>query len=165
MCGAFVACSSSGRYADIDAFMAEVESRPKGQIAPLPEFQPYQPFAYASSNLRSPFEPPIIIPPTPPGGNANLSVKPPENHVKQYLERFNLAALNMVGTLGREEETLALIKDSEGGVHPVRVGDYLGTNWGRIETITTSRVDIIEIVGDGKEGWLKRARALELNSD
>lgn len=156
------ACSSSGRYADIDAFMADVESRPKGQIAPLPEFEPYQPFSYASSNLRSPFEPPVIVPPVQPGVDIDRGIKPPENHVKQYLERFNLAALNMVGTLGQEEQTWALIQDSDGGVHRVQTGDYLGTNWGRIGTITTSRIDIIEIVGDGAEGWLERARSLEL---
>jgi type IV pilus assembly protein PilP len=160
-----IGCSSSGRYADIDAFMADVNERPKGQIAPLPEFQPYQPFAYGSSNRRSPFEPPIIIPPKTKDQVKNIGVKPPENHVRQYLERFNVASLSMVGTLTQEADTWGLILDAEGGVHRVQIGDYLGTNWGRIDEISTSRVSIIEIVNDGAGGWLERPRGLELNSN
>lgn len=159
------ACSSSGRYADIDAFIEDINTQPKGQIAPLPEFQPYQPFAYSSSNRRSPFEPPVIVPIKSKEQIKNLDVKPPANHVRQYLERFNMASLNMVGTLAQNEATWALIEDSEGGVHRVQVGDFLGTNWGRINDISDSRVDVIEIVGDGAAGWLERPRSLELAQD
>lgn len=159
------ACSSGGRYADIDAFMAEVEAKPKGQIAPLPEFEPYQPFTYSSSNRRSPFEAPVIIPKKKKGPIKNVGVKPPVNHVKEYLERFTLASLMMVGTLSQEEDTWALIEDSQGGVHRVQVGDYLGTSWGRIEEITPSRIDLTEIVSDGSDGWLMRPRSLELKGD
>ena len=159
------ACSSGGRYADIDAFIAEVEAKPKGQIAPLPEFQPYQPFTYSSANRRSPFEPPVVIPKKTKEQLSNLGVKPPANHVKEYLERFNLSSLTMVGTLSQDETRWGLVQDSQGGVHRVLEGDYLGTNWGKIDTITTSRIDITEIVSDGSDGWLLRPRSLELNSD
>jgi type IV pilus assembly protein PilP len=92
-------------------------------------------------------------------------VKPPENHVREYLERFNIASLTMVGTLDQNEESWALIEDSEGGVHRIQVGDYLGTNWGRVEAISPNRIDVVEIVSDGTEGWLRRPRSLELKGD
>ena len=56
-------CSGSDQYADIRAFITEVENKPLGKIAPLPEFEPYQPFTYGAANRRSPFEPPIVVPP------------------------------------------------------------------------------------------------------
>ena len=159
------ACSSGGRYADIDAFMADIEVKPKGTIAPLPEFEPYQEFTYSSSNRRSPFEAPIVIPKKSKEQVKNLGVKPPANHIKEYLERFSLASLIMVGTLAQDETTWALIEDSQGGVHRVREGDFMGSNWGEIETITPSRIDLTEIVSDGGDGWLERPRSIELKGE
>ncbi|MBD3647857.1 MAG: pilus assembly protein PilP [Pseudomonadales bacterium] len=156
------ACSSSDQFADIREFMAEIEKKPKGQIAPLPEFEAYQPFTYGASNRRSPFEPPVIVPPLTEEQKKNVGVKPPVDHVKQYLERFNLASLNMVGTLQQDNSTWALIEDPNGGVHRVQVGDYMGTSWGKIESINDTRIDITEVVSDGSGGWLRRPRTVNL---
>lgn len=156
------ACSSSDEFADIRAFMAEIEQKPKGQIAPLPEFEAYQPFTYGASNRRSPFEPPVIVPPLSEEQKKNVGVKPPVDHVKQYLERFNLASLSMVGTLQQDNSTWALIEDPNGGVHRVQVGDFMGSSWGKIESINDTRIDITEIVSDGSGGWLRRPRTVKL---
>ena len=157
-------CTPGDQYADIKSFMAEVENEPRGQIAPLPEFEPYQPFTYGSANLRSPFEPPVVIPVLTEEQQVNRGVKPPVDHVKQYLERFNLASLVMVGSLEQDGSTWALVEDGESGVHRVQVGDFMGTSWGQIESINDTRIDIIEIVSDGGGGWLKRPRTIELKN-
>ena len=88
-------CAGGDQYADLRNFMAEVERKPLGQIAPLPEFEPYQPFTYGAANLRSPFEPPVVIPEMTEERKKNVGVKPPQDHVKQFLERFNLASISM----------------------------------------------------------------------
>ena len=103
------ACGTDDQYADIRSFMTEVENEPNGQIAPLPEFEPYQPFTYGSANLRSPFEPPVVLPVLTEEQQVNNGVNPPVDHVKQYLERFNLASLVMVGSLKQAGATWALI--------------------------------------------------------
>ena len=157
-----VGCSSGDQYADIRQFMKDVEEKPKGQIAPLPEFEPYQPFTYGAANRRSPFEPPVVVPKKTELERRNIGVKPPKNHVKQYLERFSLASLSMVGTLQQNNATWALIEDNTGGVHRVQVGDYMGSQWGQIESIDDGRIDITEIVSDGGSGWLRRPRTIEL---
>ena len=156
------ACAGGSQFDDIRAFMAEVESKPQPGIQPLPEFEPYQPFTYGASNRRSPFEPPVVIPPKTDIQRRNIGVKPPPDHVKQYLERFTLASLQMVGYLKRDDGTWALVEDNTGGVHRVQVGDYMGTNWGQIESITDTRIDVTEIVSDGASGWLRRPRTIEL---
>ncbi|HKI75337.1 MAG TPA: pilus assembly protein PilP [Pseudomonadales bacterium] len=162
MLGILAACSSGNRFADIDKFKAEVAKEPISPIQPLPEFEPYQPFTYGASNLRSPFQPPVVIPPKTDEQKRNIGVKPPEDHVKQYLERFNLASLLMVGTIEKDNSTWALIQDPTGGVHRVQVGDYMGTNWGKVESVNDTRIDITEIVSDGQGGWLRRPRTIEL---
>src|SRR5512134_1813306 len=85
-------CSGSGEFKDLQAFMDEVESRPKGQIEPLPEFLPYQAFAYGAGDMRSPFEPPQKIQPVDRRA-ASTNVKPDLARVKQYLEQFSIGQL------------------------------------------------------------------------
>lgn len=158
-------CSSKDEYAELRDFMADVAAEPMGQIAPLPEFEPYQAFTYGTANRRSPFEAPVVIPTRTASQIRNKGVKPPTDHSKQYLERFNIAALSMVGTLSQKGTDFALILDSDGGVHRVEIGDFLGTNWGKIETILEGRIEIVEIVGDGAGGWLRRPRSIELRGE
>ena len=158
------ACGTNDQYADIRSFMTEVENEPSGQIAPLPEFEPYQPFTYGSANLRSPFEPPVVIPVLTEEQQVNSGVKPPVDHVKQYLERFNLASLEMVGSLEQAGATWALIEDADAGVHRVQIGDCMGTSWGQVKSINDTRIDIIEMVSDGGGGRLIRPRTIELKS-
>lgn len=155
-------CSKGNQFDDIKAFMAEVESKPQPGIQPLPEFAAYQPFTYGASNRRSPFEAPVVIPPKTDIQRRNIGVKPPPDHVKQYLERFTIGSLQMVGYLKRDDGTWALVEDNTGGVHRVQVGDYMGANWGQIESINDTRIDVTEIVSDGASGWLRRPRTIEL---
>ncbi|MFT5208939.1 MAG: type IV pilus assembly protein PilP [Flavobacterium sp.] len=157
-------CFDSTDFADIKKFMNDVKEKPRGNIAPLPEFEPYQPFSYGASNRRSPFSPQVDIPVKSELQRQNIGVKPPQDHVKQYLERFNLTALQMVGIMKRNEFTWALIEDNAGGVHRVQVGDFMGTSWGKIESINDSRIDITEIVSDGASGWLRKPRSIELKA-
>jgi type IV pilus assembly protein PilP len=157
-----VGCSYGDVNVENKAFMAEVQAKPKGKIAPLPEFESYQAFTYGAANLRSPFEPPVVAQPKSAEQRKNVGVKPPKNHVREYLERFALSSLSMVGTLQQSNETWALVQDDSGGVHRVQVGDFMGSQWGQIESIDDARIDITEIVSDGAGGWLRRPRSIEL---
>ncbi len=155
-------CAGEDQFSDLRTFMKEVKGKPRGTIAPLPEFESYTAFTYGATSQRSPFEPPAIAPPRSSAQKKNIGVKPPQNHAKKYLEQFQLPSLVMVGTLQKDNSTFALIEDSQGGVHRVQVGDYVGDKWGQIESIKDTRIDITEIVRDGAHGWLRKPRTLEL---
>jgi len=160
--GLLSACGSDGNTRDLRDFMAEVAAKPQGRIQPLPEFQPYEPFKYGAANLRSPFQAPLEMPQrneaVPPS-----QIRPPQNHVKSYLEGFNLSALQLVGSLKIRGAYYGLIRDADGLVHQVGVGAYLGTQWGRIENISENQLDLVEVVSNGGGGWLLRPRTIELN--
>ncbi|MDH0097681.1 type 4a pilus biogenesis lipoprotein PilP [Ectopseudomonas hydrolytica] len=153
-------CGGGGGFSDLQAYMDEVRARPKGAIEPLPTFQPYESFTYRAASLRSPFQPPVKIDMVSrqKGGQ---EVKPDESRVKQFLEGFNIETFEMVGTLENTSGFYALVSGA-GGVHRVKVGDYLGRNHGRIAAIDSSKVDVVEIVPDGEGGWLERPRSLSL---
>ncbi|WP_069863123.1 type 4a pilus biogenesis lipoprotein PilP [Pseudomonas citronellolis] len=153
-------CGSGGDFADLQAYMDEVRARPKGSIEPLPKFQPYEAFTYNASSLRSPFQPPVKIDLAIKQKGSKV-VKPDETRVKQFLEGFNIETFEMVGTLSNQEGTFALVRGA-GGVHRVKVGDYLGRNDGKIVSISEGKIDVVEIVPDGEGGWLERPRSLTL---
>ena len=75
--------------------------------------------------------------------------------------------MNMVGTIIKDnEQTLyALISDSQGGIHRVKLGDYIGKNHGKIVTVSEGLIQLVEIVADGQGGWFERPRVLGLRDN
>ena len=70
----------------------------------------------------------------------------------------------MVGTLKRPEGSLfALVQDPDGGLHRVQEGNFMGRNHGKILSVGAVKIDVIEIVSDGQEGWIERPRTIVLN--
>jgi type IV pilus assembly protein PilP len=158
-------CGGDTSFSDIKAKMAEVKSRPKGRIEPPPEFKVYKAFSYSAAALRSPFDRPMDVELAAlPQRRSN--VKPDFNRPKEVLEQFGIDSLGMVGTLTRPGSSLfALVKDPDNGLHRVKEGNYLGRNFGKITSITPSKVDVIEIVSDGQDGWVERPRTLVLREE
>ena len=154
------ACSGAGDFSDLRQYMDEVRARPKGSIEPLPKFQPYEPFTYSASSLRSPFQAPIKID-VASQSKGTEDIKPDESRVKQFLEGFNIETFEMVGTLENDARVFGLVRGA-GGVRRVKQGDYLGRNHGRIASVHEAKIDVIEIVPDGEGGWLERPRSLML---
>lgn len=153
-------CDSSNDFSDIDAFLKEVNEKPKGSIEPIPRFQTYQAFSYQASDLRSPFQPPIKVEQAS-RQKGSRNIHPDPNRVKQFLEGFNIEDFEMVGILANASGKFALIKGG-GGVHRVKVGDYIGQNDGKIVAISDTEVDVVELVPDGEGGWLERPRPILL---
>ena len=154
-------CADGDPYADLDEFMADARNAPAGEIDPLPTSHPYKTFAYSSAALRSPFEAPLILAESFSQG-IKSSVKPDESRKKEYLEAYNFAALAMVGTLKKNDQIWSLINDGDGGIHRVKIGDYMGKNHGRIIRISVNKLNVIEIVPDGRGGWVERPRTLSI---
>ena len=157
-----LSCADQG-LEDLDVFMAEKRAEPGGVIEPIPAFEAYEAFAYAAATLRSPFDRPIDIRQLTVL-SARAALRPDANRPKQYLERFTLDSLFMVGSLKRNGQNWTLIKDPEGGIHRVQVGDFLGRDHGRVVEMGTGFIAVIEIVSDGTEdGWVERPRTIELS--
>ncbi|MDG2412734.1 MAG: pilus assembly protein PilP [Halioglobus sp.] len=157
-----IGCSEAD-FSDLDTFMEEKRSRPGGIIAPIPTFKAYEAFAYSATTLRSPFDRPIQVREIAQL-QAVSAIKPDENRAKEFLEQFTFDSLQMVGTLERDDTSWTLIKDPQGGVHRVRVGNFLGRHHGKIVDMTDTFVGVVEIVSDGTaDGWVERPRAIKLS--
>jgi len=147
-------------FSDLDAYMNEVRLRPPGKIEPTPTFRSFPTFTYSAANLRSPFSRQLRVD-LAGQKHGSRDVKPDPNRVKQYLEGFNIEQFEKVGTIANASGSFALLRGA-GGVHRLKVGDYLGRNDGRIVAISASQVEVVEIVPDGQGAWLERPRTIPL---
>ena len=155
-----IGCGGSDDFSDLDAYMNEVRLRPAGKIEPTPTFRSYPTFTYSAANLRSPFSRQVRVD-LAGQKHGSRNVKPDPNRIKQYLEGFNIEQFEMVGTIANASGAFALLRGA-GGVHRLKVGDYLGRNDGRIVAISATQVDVVEIVPDGQGAWLERPRTIPL---
>lgn len=155
------ACGRQTAMDDLQQFIVEVSLRPGGEIEPMPQFQPYESFAYSAASLRSPFDVPIMIGAAQVEEPVNI-VQPDFNRPPEPLESFALTDLAMVGMITRERSVVALIRDSSGTLHRVGIGNYMGRNHGRVARVTASEVELVEIVPAGDGGWVERPRTLPL---
>ncbi|MBD9588777.1 pilus assembly protein PilP [Pseudomonas sp. PDM03] len=160
MLAALAGCGGSNDFSDLDAYMNEMRLRVPGRIEPTPTFRSYPTFTYSAANLRSPFSRQLRVDLAGQKHGAR-NVKPDPSRVKQYLEGFNIEQFEMVGTISNAAGSFALLRGA-GGVHRLKVGDYLGRNDGRIVAISGSQVDVVEIVPDGEGAWLERPRTIPL---
>lgn len=153
--------SCGGDMNDLDSYINEVKARPGGRIEPLPEINPYEVFNYVadSDGFRSPFVP--DAPQAAPGA-ADGGTRPDPDRSREFLEQFPLDTLRMVGTLQLGEIFYGLIQDSDGLIHRVVPGNYMGQNDGRIVTINESEIQLVEIISDGIGGYLEREAAVGL---
>jgi len=154
-------CARVENFADLQAFVDEVKSRPGAQVKPVPEFVPYEGFIYGAASQRSPFDIPIVIDEST-GQVLAQDVEPDFEREREALEDQSLSELKMVGMLTRNGVFEVLIEDGFGVVHRLGVGNYLGRNHGRIENITRTQVSLKEIVPSGNGGWVERPQTLML---
>ncbi|MCG7201333.1 pilus assembly protein PilP [Marinobacter pelagius] len=160
------ACTQDSGFSDLDQFMAETRAKPRGHVEPLPEFKAYEAFTYSAADRRAPFEPPVDVQLTMVDDQPVSDVEPDLDRPREVLENFDLKELSMVGTLqGPTGNLFALIRDSSGGIHRVRAGNYMGRNYGRIVGVSETRLELIEIVPNGSGGWVERPRSLSLDEE
>lgn len=146
---------------DLDEYINAVKARPGGRIDPLPEIKPYEVFTYVANNqgYRSPFVPDL---PQHSAGSPNSGTRPDPERSREFLEQFSLDTLRMVGTLTQGDTAYGLVQTSDGLIHRVVAGNYLGQNDGRIVKITESEIELIEIISDGIGGYVEREAAVGL---
>jgi len=144
-------------HQDLRAWMQEQGKGSKGKLDPLPQVKPYEPFAYNAFDLPDPFKPRKIEPVKSGGGLA-----PDLNRRKEPLEAYPLESLQMVGTLQRGKSTFALVKTTDRDIYQVRLGNYMGQNYGVIVGITDNEIRLKELVQDGSGDWTERSSTIQL---
>ena len=149
-----------GCSADMDELQQKVADIKKNQtehVEPLPEIKPYEAYVYNAGSLRSPF-----VASAPARNDIANAVRPDAKRPREFLEQFPIDSMKMVGTLALQGKNYGLVQGKDGLVHRVLPGSYMGQNDGRVVSVTSTKVSIIEIVPDGLGGYIERPAALAL---
>ena len=80
---------------------------------------------------------------------------------KESLEAYPLDAMTMVGSLDKKDVPTALLKVNN-LIYPVRVGNHIGQNYGKIVRISENMIQLREIVQDATGDWVERMTSLDL---
>jgi type IV pilus assembly protein PilP len=151
-------------FTDLNQYIAQVKLRPKGTIKPLPEMKVIEPFVFKPEDLRDPFKP---IKPTEMAGDEatatkNSGIRPDTSRRKEELEAFPIETLKMIGTVNMKSDLWALVKSSDRTVYRVKVGNYMGQNYGKIIRISPDKIELMEIVPDQPGSWREQQMSIML---
>jgi type IV pilus assembly protein PilP len=160
---ALLAGCGNDEFSDLNRYIAEVKRKPKEPIKPLPEVKLVEPFMFKPENLRDPFKP-LDQPEQAQGVDVSggSGIKPDTNRRKEELENFPLDGLRMVGTVNMKSGLWGLVKASDGTVYRVKVGNYMGKNYGKIIRIVSDKIELMEIVSDKPGTWREQPTSIML---
>ena len=156
LCVLLSACSD-GQGDDLDRFIRDAGNDMHARIEPLPEVKPYTAATYnADGILNDPFKARKIV-------SSRSSMQPNMNRPREPLEAFPLESLKFVGSLSKEKLKYALILTPDNLVQQIKVGGYMGQNFGRVTEISEAGVTLKEIIQDELSGdWIERTSSIEL---
>jgi type IV pilus assembly protein PilP len=156
-----VACTGAD-HEELQQWMDQQRREVKASVAPLQPPKKFDPEPYVQAQTVEPFS------------NQKLSValkqeaKQPNsllaaemNRRKEPLEAYPLDGMMMVGSVSRAGQPFALLR-VENLLYQVKVGDYLGQNYGRITRIAETEIALREIVQDAAGEWIERPATLQL---
>lgn len=83
------------------------------------------------------------------------------NRRKEPLEAYPLDSMSMVGSVNKQGQPFALLR-VDNLLYQVKVGDYLGQNYGRIMKIAETEVVLRELVMDSGGEMIERPATLQL---
>lgn len=161
---ALTACGSSGDD-ELRQWMAELRATTKPRVTPLTEPKKFLPQSYVMDAGVEPFNPIKLTQAlrresTQSASNAAL-IAPEMARRKEPLEAFPLDVMAMVGSLDKKGTPTALLRVDK-LLYQVKVGNYIGQNYGKITRITENSIQLREIVQDATGDWIERTASLDL---
>ncbi|WP_374090869.1 pilus assembly protein PilP [Methylomicrobium lacus] len=148
---------------DLNAFIAAEKAKPKGTIEPLPEIKVVEPFIFNPDGLRDPFVPlEQTAEASDSAAEAGTGIKPDLTRPKEELEAFSLDSLRMVGTVNAKTGLWGLVKAGDSTVYRVKVGNYLGKNYGKVIRILSDKIELMELISDKPGSWREQQASLAL---
>lgn len=157
-------CGASGQD-EVHEWMVQQRSRAQARPLPLPAPRVFEPEPYRAAGSADPFGSQRLTQVLKTEGTRQTSqaslLGAELSRSREQLESYPLDAMSVVGVLVRDAQTVALVRVDR-LLYPVRVGQYLGQNFGRVQQITESGLTLREVVQDPSGEWVARSVTLHL---
>lgn len=147
---------------ELTDWMEQQKRAAKPSVQPIEAPKKFEPHPYSVIALVDPFSAQKLGSGTRlEGGQGNPILAAQLRRRKQPLEAFPLDAMKMVGTVSRQGRPHALIEVDK-LLHYVKVGEYIGQNYGQITQIDETELTLRELVQDAAGEWIERTTTLQL---
>ena len=157
-------CGSSDQE-QLQQWMTEQRNQMRSRVDRLPEPTKFTPEAYSQEGATEPFSLQKLaqaLKRESSQSTVNTALITPElARRKEPLEASPLDAVAMVGSLIKVGQPVALVK-VDNLLYQVRVGNYLGQNYGKITKVSETGISLREIVQDAAGEWIERTATLQL---
>lgn len=144
---------------DMPRELNELTANISGKIKPLPEFKPYTPATYSVEAMVDPFG--VLKAQLAGKSDKEVLDKPDASRVRQPLEAFPIEAVQFSGTIVQKGVVHALIT-AEQNLYTVKLGEYVGQNYGRIVKISENELTLVEKVQEPGGDWIERVNTVSL---
>lgn len=152
----------SGAEEELQGWMEQQRKEVKPNVSPLSPPKKFNPEPYASFDAVDPFSTQkLTVALTRETRQPNSLLASEINRRKEPLEAYPLDSMSMVGSVSKQARPTALLRVDK-LLYQVKLGDYLGQNYGKITKITESDISLREIVQDASGEWIERNTTLEL---
>lgn len=155
----------AGCGADLDELQQWMEQQRREVKPNVPPLQPpkkFDPQPYASADAVEPFSTQKLAVALKRDERAPSSLLAAElKRRKEPLEAYPLDSMAMVGSVNKQGRPFALLR-VDGLLYQVKVGDYVGQNYGRILRISEADLMLREVVQDAAGEWIERNSTLQL---
>jgi len=156
-CVVLAACVG-GDQEELREWMKTAAQGVTAKIQPLPVVEPYEPVPYDAGNILDPFKAAKMGPQEKKGGGG---FRPDLDRPKEPLELHPLETLKYVGVMTRKKVSYAIIQ-VDGTLYQVKIGNYMGQNFGVVVDISESEVTLRELIQDSAGDWVERTSTLLL---
>jgi type IV pilus assembly protein PilP len=152
----------SAEQQELRQWMDQQRREVKPNVTPLQPPKRFEAQAYTSAQAIDPFSTQkLTVALKQETRQPNSLLAAELNRRKEPLEAYPLDSMTMVGSVARQGRPYALLK-VDNLLHQVKVGDYLGQNYGRITRIAETEIALREIVQDAAGEWIERPATLQL---
>lgn len=154
------ACSAETE--ELQQWMDQQRREAKPNVTPLQPPTKFNPEPYAMAQAVEPFSTQKLSVALKQEARQPNSVLAAElNRRKEPLEAYPLDSMGMVGSVTKQGQPFALLR-VDNLLYQVKVGDYLGQNYGRITGIAETEIALREVVQDAAGEWTERPATLQL---
>jgi type IV pilus assembly protein PilP len=162
VCLALFGCGDGG-VQEVQQWMDDTKRETKVVVPKVSEPKKFTPFIYEARNAIDPYDPAKleVALAKAMARSSNSAFKPDLNRRREPLESYPLDTVKMVGTLNRQGLSYALLQ-ADRTIYHVKMGNYVGQNFGMITAISENEVELKEIVQDAVGDWIERKAKLEL---
>jgi len=152
----------SGEQDELQQWMEQQKREVKPSVQPLTQPKKFNPQPYASMNAVEPFSnQKLTVALKREARQPNSLLAAEANRRKEPLEAYPLDSMSMVGSVVKQGRQFALLR-VDNLLHNVKVGDYLGQNYGKIVKISETNISLREFVQDAASEWIERTTVIQL---